>query len=335
MMRDYLISFPMLGQGFVLEPPTSFSVFGFPVYYYGLIIGIGFLLALIYCLKRSRQFGITQDSFTDVLLFAVPLAIVCARLYYVVFQWQDYADNLMGIFNIREGGIAVYGSIIGAVIGTVIACRWRKLSIGAVLDLGALGLLIGQSVGRWANFVNREAFGSETAVFWRMGLTNPGTGQTMYVHPTFLYESLWNFIGFLLLHFFTKKGKKHFDGQIFVMYAAWYGLGRMFIEGLRTDSLYIPGTLIRVSQLLAALSFVAAMVFLVIMLRRAYEPQSLWVNSPRAAQLAGVFPNVEISEINTASPEESGAESHAEDMPKPEPAEFRSDPEEAGRGESE
>ena len=284
-MRNYLISFPMFGESFKVNPPSSFEIFGFTFYFYGLIIALGFLLALLYCMKRCKYFGITQDNFIDMLLFAVPLSIVFARLYFVAFQWQSFAGDPIRIFMIREGGLAVYGSIIGGVIGLVAACRLKKLSPGTMLDLGALGLLIGQSVGRWANFINREAYGSETGVFWRMGLMSPRTGETIYVHPTFLYESLWNVMGFLLLHLFTKKGKRQFDGQIFAMYAAWYGFGRMFIEGLRSDSLYIPGTLIRASQLLAALSFVASMVFLIIMLRRPYRPQLLWVNSPQAAAL--------------------------------------------------
>jgi len=320
MLREYLISFPMFGETFVIDPPTSFTVFGFPLYYYGLIIAGGFFLAMIYAMKISREFGLTQDNIIDMLLFAVPLAIVGARIYYVACQWQDYAGDLMSVFNLRQGGIAIYGAVIGAVIGAAIACRWRKISIGAMLDIGSLGLLIGQGVGRWANFINREAFGSETDVLWRMGLTNPNTIKTVYVHPTFLYESVWNLLGFLLLHIFSKKGKRQFDGQFFAMYVAWYGFGRMFIEGLRTDSLFIPGTPIRISQLLAALSFVGAMLFLIYMLRRPYEPQKLWVNSAPALLSANGAPadetTAETEEIETSETEDDMSPEQETDAPE-------------------
>ena len=277
----------MFGEDSFLNPPATFSIGSLQFFIYGAIIAVGFLTALAYCTRRCTQFGITQDNLVDMLLFAVPLAIVCARLYYVIFQWSEYADDLTRIFRVWEGGVALYGAVIGAVVGLVIACRWRKLSTGAMLDIGALGLLIGQIVGRWANFVNREAFGAETDVLWRMGLTDPRTNATIYVHPTFLYESMWNLLGFILLHIFTKKGKRQFDGQIFAMYVAWYGFGRMFIEGLRADSLYLLGTSIRASQLLAALSFVAAAVFLIVKLRRPYEPARLWARRAPVPALAG------------------------------------------------
>ena len=262
-----IISFPMLGD-FSINPPNSFEVFGFSIYWYGVIIAAGFLLAVLYCMHRCGEFGLNSDNVLDTLIVGTPLAIIGARLYYVVFYFDLYRDNLWEIFAIRDGGLAIYGGIIGAIIGLLIVSRWRRFSALAMLDLGCFGMLIGQFVGRWGNFINREAYGAETEIFCRMGLTDPVTGNTIYVHPTFLYESLWNFLGFVLLHIFSKKFERRFDGQFFLMYVAWYGFGRMLIEGLRTDSLYIPGTVIRVSQLLGALSCAAAVIAFVIMWKR-------------------------------------------------------------------
>jgi len=258
------VTFPMLGDWFAFNGEPYFTLFGLKLYWYGAIIAIGFFLAVLYCTKRAPQFGLTADNFIDMLIVAVPIAIVVARLYYVVFNFSLYQDDLLSIFNTRNGGLAIYGGVIGGVLGAVIVCRYKKLSLGAMLDIGGLGLLIGQTAGRWGNFVNREAYGGVTDIFCRMGLTSPLTGGIIYVHPTFLYESLWNLIGLIILHIFSKKGKRRYDGQLFIMYAGWYGLGRMFIEGMRTDSLYLFGTGIRVSQLLAAISVVAAAALLII-----------------------------------------------------------------------
>ena len=271
-----IISFPMLGD-LSINPPNSFEVFGFSIYWYGVIIAAGFLLAVLYCMHRCGEFGLNSDNVLDTLIVGTPLAIIGARLYYVVFYFDLYRDNLWEIFAIRDGGLAIYGGIIGAIIGLLIVSRWRRFSALAMLDLGCFGMLIGQFVGRWGNFINREAYGAETEIFCRMGLTDPVTGNTIYVHPTFLYESLWNFLGFVLLHIFSKKFERRFDGQFFLMYVAWYGFGRMLIEGLRTDSLYIPGTAIRVSQLLGALSCAAAVIAFVIMWKRS-DGKKLWKN---------------------------------------------------------
>ena len=271
-----IISFPMLGD-LSINPPNSFEVFGFSIYWYGVIIAAGFLLAVLYCMHRCGEFGLNSDNVLDTLIVGTPLAIIGARLYYVVFYFDLYRDNLWEIFAIRDGGLAIYGGIIGAIIGLLIVSHWRRFSAFAMLDLGCFGMLIGQFVGRWGNFINREAYGAETEIFCRMGLTDPVTGNTIYVHPTFLYESLWNFLGFVLLHIFSKKFERRFDGQFFLMYVAWYGFGRMLIEGLRTDSLYIPGTAIRVSQVLGALSCAAAVIAFVIMWKRS-DGKKLWKN---------------------------------------------------------
>lgn len=260
------ITFPMLGDWFAFTGERYiewvYNLTGFKLYWYGTIIAVGFLLAVLYAVKRAPDFGLTADQIFDMLIIAVPLAIIGARLYYVIFYFDLYRDDLWGILRFRDGGLAIYGGIIGAVIGAYIVCRRKKISFGAMLDVGGLGLLIGQLAGRWGNFVNREAYGSETDVFCRMGLTDTVTGVTTYVHPTFLYESLWNLLGLLILHIYSKKSKNRYDGQLFTMYIGWYGLGRMFIEGLRTDSLYLFGTGIRVSQLLAGLSVAAVLLLL-------------------------------------------------------------------------
>ncbi len=257
MMREALISFPMFGEGFVLDPPAFFSIGGFRIYMYGAVIAFGFLLAVLYTARFCGRVGEVMDDVYDYLIWAVPLGIVGARLYYVIFNFSIYAGDLMGVFSIRDGGLAIYGGVIGAVTGLLICCKRKKKSVYGSLDIAGFGLLIGQCVGRWGNFFNREAYGYETDIFCRMGLTPPG-GETFYVHPTFLYESLWNFAGLILLHFICKKHRRY-SGQFFHLYVLWYGLGRMFIEGLRSDSLWLIDDVIRVSQLLAALSMLAAL----------------------------------------------------------------------------
>ena len=268
------ITFP--GVGISVDPPSvAFSVGKLTVYWYGIILAAGFLLGVLYCLKRSKEFGITEDEILDGLFVVAPVAIICARIYYCVFNWSEYAANPISCLKIWEGGIAIYGSLIGAILMTVIYTRWKKIPLKPVLDLVSLGFVIGQFIGRWGNFINREAYGAVTDCFLRMGLED-AAGNITYYHPTFLYESLWNFVGFVFLHFYVKRRK--YDGQIFTMYVAWYGLGRAIIEGLRTDSLYLFGTGIRVSQLLAAVSCVAATVLLVVRLSRKPDPAGLYVN---------------------------------------------------------
>ncbi len=277
------ITFPLLGD-FEWDFLPYFTVFGWKIYWYGVIIAVGFLLAVIYAVKHAKEFGLTEDDVIDTLLWAVPLGIIGARLYYVIFYrdagggnpYFDGYGDLRDIIAIWEGGLAIYGGVIGGVIGLVIATRMKKISARAMLDTVSFGLLIGQAIGRWGNFTNREAHGTETMVPWRMGLVY--SYKTFYYHPTFLYESLWNVLGFLLMHFIVKKRRK-FDGQLFLCYLAWYGLGRLFIEGLRTDSLYVGSTNLRVSQLLAGLTCLfAAGLMLYVLVFRHPEPEELWLN---------------------------------------------------------
>ena len=257
------ITFPNLG--ITVDPsPVAFTVFGKDIYWYGIIIASGFLLAVLYMLHRAKDFGVTQDDVLDMILWAVPIGVVCARLYYCIFYWELYEDDPISMLYIWEGGLAIYGGIIGGGITLLVVAKVKKIPAPVLLDLAGMGVIIGQCIGRWGNFINREAFGRETEAFSRMGLTLPGR-ETVYVHPTFLYESLWNFVGFLLLHFWFRKHERKFDGELILLYAVWYGIGRALIEGLRTDSLYITGTGIRVSQLLAGVSAAAAAVVLALL----------------------------------------------------------------------
>ena len=266
------IFFPFLGLE--MNPPRTFSLGPLTIHLYGIAIGLGLILAVIYACRRSKEFGLKEDDILDGVLWITPFAIICARIYYVAFSWKDYADNPLSVFAIWEGGIAIYGSVIGAVIGVIVLCKVKKLKIATVLDITLLGFFIGQILGRWGNFFNREAFGAATDSFFRMGLYNTVTGSWEYYHPTFLYESVWNLVGFILLHFLSKRRK--YDGQIALGYCAWYGLGRCFIEGLRVDSLYWGP--FRVSQVLAGLTCVAASAILLWQSFQPHDPANLFVN---------------------------------------------------------
>lgn len=266
------ITFPSFG--IEVDPPRFFEIGPLTVYFYGLIIGIGLLLAVWYCCKRSQQFGLTEDHVLDGLILVLPIAVICARVYYCIFAWHEFADDPISVLYIWNGGIAIYGGVLGAVFGMWIFSKWKKVKLTAVLDLIMIGFLIGQSIGRWGNFMNREAFGAQTDSFLRMGLTNMYTGEITYFHPTFLYESLWNAAGFVILHFASKKRK--YDGQVALWYAAWYGLGRTMIEGLRMDSLYWGP--FRVSQCLAALSCIVAVAILIYNSLRPHDPKDMFVN---------------------------------------------------------
>ena len=270
---DYsTITFPSLGISW--DPGRGVDLGPLHFQFYGIIIACGLLLAVLYGLRRCKTFGLTQDDILDGVLCVTPFAILCARLYYCVFSWELYADNPISILYIWEGGLAIYGGVLGAALGVAVFCLVKRIRLTALLDLVSIGFLIGQCIGRWGNFFNREAFGAETETFLRMGLYNVVTGSFQYFHPTFLYESLWNFVGFLALHFLVKHRK--YDGQIALCYVAWYGLGRTFIEGLRTDSLMWGP--FRVSQMLAAISCLAAVAVLAIQAFREHDPEKLYVN---------------------------------------------------------
>ena len=280
------ISFPSLGLQ--LDPPQGVELGSFQLQFYGLIIALGLILAAVYGLSRKKQFGLTEDQIIDGALCIVPLAIICARLYYCIFSWDEYKANPIEILYIWKGGLAIYGGVIGAAIGIVAYCLIRKIPIGTALDITSLGFLIGQALGRWGNFFNREAYGAVTDSFLRMGLNLTEdrilSVSTNYYHPTFFYESVWNLIGFVLLHFLSKR--RQYDGQIALGYAAWYGLGRALIEGLRTDSLYWGP--FRVSQLLAAFSCLAAVSILLWQAFRPHDKANLYATRVAAMEAAKV-----------------------------------------------
>ena len=267
------ISFPNLGIEF--DPPRGIQITdSFSIQFYGIIIALGLLLAVYYGLKRSRQFGLREDDILDGVLWIVPFAIICARLYYCAFSWSDYKDDPVSILYIWKGGLAIYGGVIGAAVGVVVFCLLKKIKLPAVLGLVALCFLIGHSIGCWRNFFNRGAFGAATDSFLKMGLLNSVNGTTVYYHPTFLYESVWNLVGFIALHFLSKK--RQYDGQMALAYVAWYGLGRTFIEGLRMDSLYWGS--LRVSQVLAAGTCFIAVAILLFMAFRKHDRAKLYAN---------------------------------------------------------
>ena len=305
------IHIPLLGLEF--DPIRAFTIGPLNIHIYGILIGLGLLMAVFYAWKRSKEFGIKEDDLTDGVLWIVPFAILCARLYYCVFKWEDYARDPISIFYIWKGGLAIYGGVIGAALAVPLHCKIKKMKVSAVLDLVALGFLIGQCVGRWGNFFNREAFGAETDSFLRMGLWNTLTGKYEYHHPTFFYESLWNFAGFCLLHWFSKHRK--YDGQIALGYVAWYGLGRTMIEGLRTDSLYWGA--FRVSQLLAAVSCFVAILIMGLLSFKHHSPENLYVNQVAA-----------LEEAEEADEDEEEAESEEEESEEPEEAEEAEEAEE-------
>ena len=257
------VSFPGLGLEFQIDR-VAFSIFGFDIYWYALCITSGLLLALLYAHFNAKRFMVDEDKLINCFIVGVITAIVGARLYYVAFSWEEFASNPMRIFNFRDGGIAIYGAIIGALLGGLITAKIQKMKLLPLLDLTMIGFLIGQSVGRWGNFMNQEAFGCETDSLFRM--VSEGTGGVA-VHPCFLYESVWCALGVLLLHIFSKKYQKYF-GQVTFLYMVWYGLERAVVEGLRTDSLYLPFTIgdyqPRVSQLLSVAIVIAGVVLLIV-----------------------------------------------------------------------
>lgn len=281
------ISFP--GLGIEVNPGTGFAIGPLQIHWYGVVITLGLILAVWYCSRRSPEFGMDEDLILDGVLWVTPFAILCARCYYVIFSWEAYKADLISVLYIWQGGLAIYGGVLGAVAGCIVFCKVRKVSLPAVLDLVLMGFLIGQAIGRWGNFFNREAFGAETDSFLRMGLTNSFTGVVEYHHPTFLYESLWNAASFVLLATLSRKRK--YDGQIALGYAALYGLGRAMIEGLRTDSLYWGP--FRVSQVLAGVSCIAACAVLIWQAFRPHDPGKMFVNRVAAEKAAKADPQPE------------------------------------------
>lgn len=259
--------------------PIAFTIGDFSVYWYGVIIAIGFLIAMVYAMCRAGFFKIKIDPMIDTVIVGTIGAIICARAYYVIFNFDLFRDDLVSVLYIHDGGIAIYGSVIGALLFGGIMAKIRKINVFAMFDLATLGFLIGQAVGRWGNFINQEAFGTNTTLPW--GMMSEKTGYE-FVHPCFLYESIWCLIGFVLLHFVSKK--RRFNGEVTLLYVIWYGFGRFFIEGIRTDSLYLFDTTIRISQLLAAVSCVAAAVAWIVIKNRVLRKRSEATYQPLFAE---------------------------------------------------
>lgn len=279
----YRIVFPKLDIDVSINP-TAFSIFGFDIQWYGIIITFGLILAMFYCFSKMKRFGIDSNRAIDAVIGGIIGGIIGARLYFVIFSWNDYKDNLKEIFNTRNGGLAIYGGLIGAVLVGGIICKLKKVRLLPMLDVAVLGFLIGQGIGRWGNFVNQEAFGTNTdCIFGMTGGTIQSTivnemayqngsmflnglemSEKYAVHPCFLYESFWCILGFILLSIYSKHRK--FDGQLTLMYVFWYGLGRFFIEGLRTDSLMLGR--IRASQALAGILALTSLIFLIVVLAK-------------------------------------------------------------------
>ena len=301
-LETHEIQFPELGWKFHIDP-TAFTVFGFQIQWYGIIITIGLILALIYVLPRMKRFGLDSDRAIDVIIGGVIGGIVGARIYYVLMRWDEYKWDWKAIINTRNGGLAIFGGIIGGILIGYIIARIRKVKALPMLDVVSLGFLIGQGIGRWGNFVNQEAFGTNTDSF--LGMTGGTIQRTiadgmsmdgdMYknglemlwekpVHPCFLYESIWCLLGFVILAFWSKRRK--YDGQIFLMYLTWYGAERFLVEGSRTDSLMLGN--IRISQALAAVIFVVSVILqIVFFIRRKRDPESfvLYANTEESHRL--------------------------------------------------
>ncbi len=290
------MSFPGLGIDTFTVDPVAFTIpifGGLEVRWYGLIITVGIILAFLYCAFRTKQEGIIFDDLLDVGIFTVIFAVIGARLYYVLTSLDQY-HSLKEVIAIWNGGLAIYGAIIAGALTIFVVCRIKKLNVLKMLDATAPAVMIGQILGRWGNFFNGEAYGSivtegHPLYFLRMGLLpNIKSYYTMfYFHPTFLYESLWNLVGFLLINALYKK--KKFDGQVLLMYLTWYGFGRMFIEGLRTDSLYVG--VFRISQVVGFCCFVIGGILLTVFLLKArrdrltaevYDPTYAKLKNPSA-----------------------------------------------------
>lgn len=278
------VTFPGLGLSFEINR-IAFSIGNIDIYWYGILIALGLMLGITFAFRHCLEFGVDPDALIDVIVVGTVMAIVCARAYYVAMAPMKY-ETIWEIIAVRDGGLAIYGGLMGAFVFGGLACKWRKVPLLPTFDMAGMGFLIGQCIGRWGNFVNQEAFGYNTALPWGMysqgtrnylmsslannTLTVPagvGVDPSLPVHPTFLYESLWCFVGFLLLFCYYKK--RRFNGDIALLYAIWYGSGRFWIESLRTDSLLlVPSLNLRASQLVAAVTVLAALALEIVLTRR-------------------------------------------------------------------
>ena len=293
-MDDSPIRFPgLFGDWEFTASSVAFHIGGKAIYWYGILIALGVVLALWFCMRQRTKYGISEDNLLDGVLWGVPLSVIGARVYYVIFYLSEFrnTDGSLDwgrVIAIWDGGLAIYGGVIVAIATCYVLSRVRHFKLGALTDLVVMGLLIGQAIGRWGNFMNREAFGSETTLPWRMELLTRA-GEAVDVHPTFLYESLWNVVGLLLIVFVVSKARR-FDGENTWFYFLWYGLGRFWIEGLRTDSLYlfdwtIGGQPIRVSQALSLVMVLVSSFMLLYHIKlHPHRPEELYVNQARPTE---------------------------------------------------
>ena len=289
---DMEINFPNLGI-YLDHVGKNISIFGFSIAYYGIVIVTGMMIAIWIAQREAKRTGQNPEQYLDLAMIGIAAGILGARIYYVIFAWDYYKDDLLSIFNIRQGGLAIYGGIIGGFLFGGLACKWRKVPVLPMFDLAAMGFLIGQGCGRWGNFFNQEAFGCNTTLPWGMysqathdyltsSVVTVPKGVTidpnLPVHPTFLYESIWCFVGLFLLVRYIKK--RRFAGDIALRYLVWYGAGRFWIEALRTDSLLlVPSIGLRVSQLVAGIAVVGG-VIAEILLTRKFRDKPLMVELP-------------------------------------------------------
>lgn len=287
------VEFPNLFGGTEISYRRGFEVFGVPIYWYGILIAVGVVLAYIYAMHRAtKDFGLVKDRVFDVVFVCIVGGFLFARIYYCVFVTLDpnnptKYDFVTTFTTIRDGGIAMYGGTIGAVLIGILMCKLRKVNFFAMVDLASLGFLIGQTIGRWGNFINQEAYGAQCDRNWLFAMGGSQISEEMprgaYVHPCFLYESVWCLLGFIFLHFYSKK-LRTFDGEIALLYLIWYGSGRAVIEQLRTDSLYIGS--LKVSQLVGIVSAAAALVcFVIFKIKTNKSKKPLYVNSDASAAL--------------------------------------------------
>ncbi len=264
MLRISAVSFPGFGIDKFELNSVAIKFGNFEIAWYALIITLGMVCAILYAISQTKKIGLTTDELLDFAIITIPIGIVGTRLYYVLSKPEEF-DTLYDVINIRNGGLAIYGGLIAGAITVFIICRVKKIKFLAFADCAMPGIMLAQGIGRWGNFMNGEAFGAETDIFCRMGINNILTmNRTIYVHPTFLYESLWCIGGFLLIFFLVRRLKKY-DGQIFFITCGWYGFGRMLIEGLRADSLYtyIGSFSFRTSQVLAGAIFLTCAALLI------------------------------------------------------------------------
>ena len=323
-LKDMPISFPGLFGDWEFNPDPIAIHIGHGVYWYGIILACAMLAGLFLCMKQAKRFGLTEDNVLDLVLWAVPCCILGSRIYYVIFYLDLYrnADGSLDwgrIIAIWDGGLAIYGTVIAGALVVLIFTRVKKLRFAAMMDLAVMGLLLGQIIGRWANFINREAFGGLTELPWRMRLW-VSASQYIEVHPTFLYESLWNLVGLLLMLFVVTKGRR-FDGENTWFYFLWYGLGRSWVEGLRTDSLYLfdwtfMGQPIRVSQALSMVMVVVAAVMLFYNIKiKKRTADGLLVNQVAAvaAETAEAEENIPSEEILTEETTAEASETEEDD----------------------